>query len=204
MSSIFYEKKDNYVYSMHDPEKIRKEVAALRRLGVDAEFCDTTELPFTVAGVVRVKNQAQFHPLKFLYGIAKDLPIYENTKVLELKPEKSGKRRALIVENRVASMSDRWQAVTNRGTITCKKIIIATHFPILNKHGLYPLRMYQHRSYVIAIKTENLPDGMYVSDEKEGLSFRAYKDYLLLGGGGHRTGKKGGGYSELERFIKAE
>ena len=195
-----YEKKDNYVYSLDDPEKIRREVAALRRLGVDAEFCGTTELPFTVAGAVRVKDQAQFHPLKFLYGIAKDLPIYENTKVLDLKPEKTDKRRAIIVENRVSSMSDKWQAVTNRGTITCKKIIIATHFPILNKHGLYPLKMYQHRSYVIALKNRNI-NGMYVDESDTGLSFRNYGDLLLLGGGSHRTGKKGGGWQELERFA---
>jgi hypothetical protein len=42
-----------------------------------------------VAGAVRIRNQAQFNPLKFLYEIAKDLPIYENTKVLEFMPDNS-------------------------------------------------------------------------------------------------------------------
>ena len=43
---------------------------------------------------------------------------------------------------------------------------------------------------------------MYVDEANGGLSFRNYKNFLLLGGGGHRTGKRGGGWSELEAFAK--
>ena len=43
---------------------------------------------------------------------------------------------------------------------------------------------------------------MYVDEGEKGLSFRDYKGFLLLGGGGHRTGKKGGGWRELEDFAK--
>ncbi len=176
-----YETRDAYVYSFNDRKKMEKEVGALNRLGVKAEFSDARELPFAVASAVCVKNQAQFHPLKFLYTIAKDLPIYENTKVIALKPQK---------------------AITNHGEITYKKLIIATHFPILNKHGLYPLKLYQHRSYIIALKNAQKMNGMYVDEADTGLSFRSYDDLLLLGGGAHRTGKKGGCWQELEAFAK--
>ncbi len=176
-----YETRDNYVYSLTDRKKIEKEVAALNRLGVKAEFSDAHELPFSVAGAVRVKDQAQFHPLKFLYTITKDLPIYEHTKVVELMPRK---------------------AKTNHGEITYKKLVIATHFPMLNKHGLYFLKLYQHRSYVIALKGAQNVNGMYVDESDTGLSFRNYGDLLLLGGGGHRTGKKGGCWQELEDFAR--
>lgn len=175
-----YETQDNYVYSLNDRKKIEKEVSALRRLGVKADLSDARELPFTVAGAVRVKNQAQFHPLKFLYEIAKDLPIYENTKVIELMPNK---------------------AITNHGEITYKKLIVTTHFPILNKHGSYPLKLYQHRSYVLALKGASNVCGMYVDESNTGLSFRSFGDFLLLGGGGHRTGKQGGCWQELEEFA---
>ena len=126
-----YEIRDNYVYSLHDHQKIKNEIAALHQIGVKAEYAAADELPIKSAGAVRVKEQAQFHPLKFLYAIARDLPIYEHTKVRELMP---------------------YKAITNHGEITFKKLIIATHFPVLNKHGLYPLKLYQHRSYVIALK----------------------------------------------------
>ncbi len=176
-----YETRDNYVYSLTDRKKIEKEVAALNRLGVKAELSDAHELPFSVVGAVRVKDQAQFNPLKFLYAVAKDLPIYEHTKVVELMPHK---------------------AKTNHGEITFKKLIIATHFPILNKHGFYYLKLYQHRSYVIALKGAQNVNGMYVDESDTGLSLRNYGDLLLLGGGGHRTGKKGGCWQELEVFAR--
>ncbi len=176
-----YETRDNYVYSLADRKKIEKEVAALNRLGVKAEFSDASELPFSVVGAVRVGNQAQFHPLKFLYTIAKDLPIYEHTKVLELAP---------------------YKAKTNHGEITYKKLIIATHFPMLNKHGLFFLKLYQHRSYVIALKGTQNVNGMYVDESDMGLSFRNCGGLLLLGGGGHRTGKQGGCWQELEDFAR--
>lgn len=177
--SCDFEIKDSYVYSVSNRAKIEKEVGALNRLGCAAEFSAAKDLPFPVAGAVRVKNQAQFHPLKFAYELSKGLPIYEKTKVLELMPGK---------------------VLTNRGQITCKKMIVATHFPILNKHGSYFLKMYQHRSYVLALEGAQVMDGMYVDEDKKGLSFRTYGNLLLLGGGSHRTGKKGGAWAELEAF----
>lgn len=176
-----YETKDSYVYSLYDKNRIEREILALNRLGVKALFSTAQELPFKVAGAVKVQAQAQFNPLKFLFAVAKDLPICENTKITGFKPNK---------------------AATNSGTITYKKLIIATHFPILNKHGLYFLKLFQHRSYVLALKGAQLPNGMYVDESDKGLSFRTYGDLLLLGGGGHRTGKQGGNWQELESFAK--
>jgi len=176
-----YETKDSYVYSLNSRKSIEQELSALKRLGVKAESSSASELPFAVAGAVRVKDQAQFHPLKFLYALAKDLSIYEHTKVIEFLPG---------------------QVKTNHGSITFQKLIVATHFPIFNKHGLYPLKLYQHRSYVIALKGAQNLNGMYVDKSDTGLSFRGYGDLLLLGGGGHRTGKKGGCWQELETFAE--
>ena len=175
-----YEIKDSFVYSINNRRKIEKEISALNYLGVKADFSRADELPFAAAGAVRVRRQAQFHPLKFLYAIAKDLPIYEHTKITELMP---------------------YKARTSHCEIAYKKLIIATHFPILNKHGLYPLKLYQHRSYVSLLKNAQSMDGMYVDESDTGLSFRSYGKYLLLGGGGHRTGKKGACWQELEDFT---
>ena len=92
------------------------------------------------------------------------------------------------------------------GVQTCAlpiyKIIIATHFPILNKHGGYFLKLYQHRSYVLALKGAPVPGGMIIDEDKKGLSFRSWGEQLLLGGGSHRTGKRGGGWRELEAFAR--
>ncbi len=175
-----FETRDSFIYSTQNRSKIEKEVSALEKLGCSAEFTTKTELPFSVVGAVKIPDQAQFNPLKFAYALAKDLKIYENTMVYGIE---SG------------------TAITNRGKIRAKKIIVTTHFPFLDKYGFYFLKMYQHRSYVLALENAQKINGMYLDENEKGLSFRGYKNYLLLGGGGHRTGKQGGGWSELQKFA---
>lgn len=62
--------------------------------------------------------------------------------------------------------------------------------------------MYQHRSYAIAF--ENAPDidGMYLEEKENGLSFRNHENLLIIGGGDHKTGKKGGNWQVLRDFAK--
>lgn len=42
-------------------------------------------------------------------------------------------------------------AVAEKGGIVYEKVILATHFPIDNKQGMYFMKMYQERSYVLAL-----------------------------------------------------
>lgn len=175
-----FEEKDAFVYALNDREKIEKELSALEKLGYPAEFAETLPLPFPVAGAVKFPRQAQFNPLKFAAAIASGLNIFEHTRVREL--------------------TDRG-AVTDHGTITAKKIIVATHFPFINKHGSYFLKLYQHRSYVLALEDAPNLQGMYVDEAQTGMSFRNYQNLLLIGGGDHRTGKRGGNWRELSDFA---
>lgn len=176
-----FEDKDAFVYSADDRVKLYDEVKALGKLGYKAVLENDLPLPFKAEGAVKFNNQAQFNPLKFISAISKELNIREHTTVRELVGT---------------------TALTDSGRINAKKIIVTTHFPFLNKHGSYFLKMYQHRSYVIAL--ENAPDvsGMYIDEAKTGMSFRNYKNLLLIGGGSHRTGKKGGNWRELRDFAK--
>lgn len=176
-----YEIKNNYVYSANDRQKLEDEMNALSKIGYNAVLANDLPLPIKTAGAVCFKGQAQFYPLKFLFSIAKDLNIYEHTFVREMIGT---------------------TAVTNHGKINADKVIVATHFPFINKHGSYFVKLYQHRSYVIALENAQNVDGMYVDECKTGFSFRNYGNLLLLGGGGHRTGKDGGNWKELREFAK--
>lgn len=175
-----FEEKPAYVYSLGDRKKLEEEIRALEKIGFAAKLSETKELPFLTAGAVEFEKQAQFHPLKFIAAIVPHLNIYENTFVQELKPN---------------------VAVTKNGNINFRKIIFATHFPIDNKHGMYFLKMYQHRSYVIAYKNAERIHGMYIDEAMGGLSFRNYRDFLLIGGGSHRTGKTGGNWQAIRSFA---
>lgn len=176
-----FEEKTNYVYSVDDGRKIEQEAEALRKIGFHPVVTAARELPFPTAGAVGFERQAQFHPLRFIGKIAEGLRIYEHTFI------------KAFAEN---------TAVSERAKISFKKLIFATHFPIDNKHGMYFMKMYQHRSYVIALENAAKIGGMYVDENKTGLSFRNHDRYLLLGGGSHRTGKAGGCWQELRGFAK--
>ena len=169
--------QDNFIYTTKDLQKLEKELSALNVLGYPASLEKDLPLPFPTLGGVKFPRQGQFHPRKFLSAIVPMLTIYEHTPV------------RLLDKNR---------AFTDFGSITAEKIIVATHFPFLNKHGSFFLKLYQQRSYVLALEHAPAFEGMYLDEQENGLSFRHWGSCLLLGGGGHRTGKTGGGWKVLE------
>lgn len=175
-----FESQSAFVYSLDDRQALEQEVHALHLLGYPAGLKEDLPLPFHTVGAVKFRHQAQFHPLEFAAHIARDLPIYENTPVRAMEGT---------------------TAITDHGRIQAEKVIVATHFPFLNRHGSYFLKLYQHRSYVLALENANFPGGMYIGSEENSLSLRAFGNQLLLGGGGHRTGKQGGGWKELSAFA---
>lgn len=157
-----------FVYSTQSDEKIRKEVWAANQLGIPAFFTKKTTLPFPVKGAVCFPEQASFHPLKFVDAISQNLTIYENSAVIKVN-----KDNILTKQNKI---------------ISAKHIVIATHYPIIDIPGYYFLRMYQQRSYVLALENAPLMNGMYIGEGTSGYSFRNYQNYLLFGGQTHRTG----------------
>ena len=175
-----YETQTHYVYSLRSRALLDKELKILQKLRFDAGFRDEVDLPFPTLGAVVFPDQAQFHPRKFLAAIVRKLTIYENTPVLRLEKN---------------------CAITPSGTIQAEKIVVATHFPFLNTHGSYFMKLYQQRSYVLAVNNAAFA-GMYLDEQTGSLSFRSYGDTLLLGGGGHRTGTKGDGWLPLEAFVR--
>lgn len=176
-----FETKDAYTYSLKSREKLEEEIKAVNSLGYSCEFTENLELPIKTKGAVKFSDQAQFNPLKFIAKISKGLNIYEQTFIRDITPD---------------------TAVADDGKIKAKKIVVTTHFPFINKHGSYFLKLYQHRSYVAAYEGAGAISGMYVDEDKKGMSFRNYGDLMLIGGGGHRTGKQGAAWREIESFTQ--
>ncbi len=175
-----FQSQTAYTYSCKDPHRLHAEVRALAALGAPASFVEALPLPIETKGAVALKAQGQINPLAFLSGISRGLPIYENTFVEKVEGT---------------------TAYTKRGSIKAEKIIIATHFPFLNAYGSYFLKLYQSRSYVLALSGTPEFSGMFIDEDEQGFSFRHADSFLLLGGGSHRTGKKGGSFQALEAFA---
>ena len=177
-----FQEQNSYLYATGSTKKLEAEMTACRKLGIPVQWENTLPLPFPVTGGMKLPDQGQFHPMKLAAQLAKGLRIYENTKALSFAGN---------------------QVQTASGIITAQKIIVATHFPMLNEHGAYFLKLYQQRSYVIALENAKQPEGMYLDCADNGLSLRSAGRYLLLGGGGHRTGKQGLNWS-LPEAVAAQ
>ena len=167
------------------PEQLYREAQAVRALGFPAEFVRDAGLPFPVRGAVVFPGMAQFHPLRFLHGIAQGLRVFAHTYA----------ERIDLRTNTV---------FTSRGRVRAKKIVVATHFPFLNRRGLYFVKLYQTRSYVAALENAPALPCTYVGTGESSLYFRTAGDLLLVGGGDHRTGKgkPGGGADWVQSAAK--
>lgn len=181
-----FEDADSLVYSRDDRELLSRELEALRRLGCPAEYQKTLELPFSTAGAVKLSHQGKLQPMQLVAGLARGLRVREHTRVREVGERKGGERAV----------------VTDRGVIHAKRVVIATHFPFLDRWGGYFMKLYQERSYVVALRNAPLPAGMYRDGDSKGQSLRAAGEYLLLGGGGGRTGKPTRGWRPLRETVR--
>lgn len=195
-----FERQSNFVYTINKSEvtKIKKEVDCVNAIGFPANFVTKVGLPFEIAGAIQFKNQAQFNPIKYVYGLCNSIiknggQIYKNTIVYDVKKS----------DNSFSTLSV-------GGSINSKYVILASHYPFINFPGMYFLKMYQSSSYVIGVDTKKtLFNGMYITSSEPIYSFRtAYyngKKILLLGGLGHKTGSfvtYKQSYEALENYAK--
>lgn len=195
-----FEQQDSYVFTDLEEEvaKIKNEVAAVTSLGFPAELVNTIPLPIKCLCGIKFPNQAQFNPLKYVYGLCHSIlkhhgEIFENSKVYDVKKEKDG-----------------YTTYTKNNTVTSKYVVLATHYPIINAPGFYFLKMYQEASYLIGVETDaELFSGMYINTKSPVMSFRTvpYKDkrLLLVGGSNHKVGTKediSHSYECLEKLAK--
>ena len=176
-----------YTESEQEIDEIRAEVSAATSLGLPAAYVEETPMPFPVKAAIRLENQAQFHPRKYLLALARDLPgqgsyLFEQTRVVEL------------------SEGDPCVVTTERGVIEARAVIIASHFPF-NDMAFYATRLIPYRYYLLAVRlAEAAPRGMFLSTEPSQTMRNhpaAGEDLLLVGGQGHRTGEGGNTVSAL-------
>ncbi|MGC7871985.1 FAD-dependent oxidoreductase [Desulfosporosinus sp. SYSU MS00001] len=176
-----------YVYTLDDKyvDEIVNEANVASSLGINTKYLDKIPLPLNIKAAVRFDNQAQFHPRKFLLALANKITsngvqVFDQSRIVDI--EENGDNRNYIL-------------ITDRGIkVTAERVIIASHYPFYNKHGLYFTRLYTDRSYVIAIRmNEKYPGGMYITAEEPARSLRSQTsdrgELVFVGGEHHKTGQ---------------
>lgn len=180
-----FETKDATVYATtaKGALQIKKEARAYRELGIKGVLTkdNLKDLPFATNAALTMPNQAQFHPVKFLTPLLKEIirlggKVYEQTRAIKIK-------NSTTVQ------------IENGTTLQCEKVVVATHYPFNDFNGFYFAKLSISRSYALAAQVAGpIPDGMYISADSPTRSLRSIPSengerLLLIGGDSHPTGK---------------
>lgn len=174
-----------YIYGSTETEKsiIEEENKTATKLGIDSEFIENAEFPPDNIAMVGFRNQAVFHSVRYIEGLAKaainkGANIYCNTKATKID---SGDIITVHCDNDVI--------------IKAKHLVLATQYPIYDGINLFFTRLYPKRAYGIAVEPKHdIPDGSYINLGTPSRSIRTHvengKRILIVVGEGHATGRE--------------
>jgi glycine/D-amino acid oxidase-like deaminating enzyme/nitrite reductase/ring-hydroxylating ferredoxin subunit len=176
-----FTKLPGYLYTerREDLAMIEEEAAAAERIGLDVELTNDIPLPFPTVAAAKFNDQAAFHPRKYIMPLARKIVdrggrVFEGTRVLEVEDGEPAR------------------LVTERGIVTARDVIVATHSPVSNILYLHT-KLYQYRSYVVALRLrKGSPFGLFWDSDDPYHYVRTDPaesgDVLIVGGEDHKVG----------------
>src|SRR3954451_19006050 len=193
-----WRRKPAYTYAEDESDrgKVEDEVEAAVRAGLPATFTTETDLPWPVAAAIRVEDQAEFHPRRYLIALAEEVDgggshVFERSRAIA-----------------VAGGRERVRVSTTRGELTADQVVVATHFPFLDRGG-YFARMHPERSYGLGLylkRGAKAPQGMYLSTESPSHTVRSHPtdrgEMVITGGESHKTGQGGDTAARVARLER--
>lgn len=179
--TLFIEKPDKELEAF-----IEEEFDAMLEAGLHPEMREDAGLPYTTHKALRIENQAQFHPLKYVQQLADSISgqctLYENSRVLSIDEENG------ILQ-------------TEKGTLKAEHILLATHTPV----GTYMIQtlLAPYREFGIAatLNGKPFPRGIFWGLDSPKHSVRSFSDgdtdYVMVVGDKFKTGQK----EDTEAYI---
>ena len=173
-----------YTEVADERSKVEDEVRAAVAAGLPASLVTETGLPYDVVAAIRLEDQAQFHPRKYLLGLV-DRFVALGGRVFE-------QTRALDVDG-----GEPCVVRTDAGEIRAREVVVATHYPFLDR-GLLFARLAQYRDAVVAYpipESADLPEMAISTGSEEGgthsVRTSPYRDgqrLLIVTGGQYKSG----------------
>lgn len=184
-----------YVPAGESTRDVEEEAEAAAEAGLPASLVESAPLPYPIAAAVRFDDQAEFHVRKYLGALVEQF-IAAGGRAFE-------RSRATQVDS-----GDPCLVRVPGGMVSAEKVIVATHYPFLDR-SLAFARVHPQRSYAVLCRVKQPPpQGMFLSTSSPTRSIRAVpfdgEEMLLVGGEGHKTGTGGDTrqrYDALRRFA---
>lgn len=168
------EKVNSYKYS-DNLEELELEKKCILDIGGNVDIVKK-EFNGKKYNTLVMKDQIHFHPMKLIEGISRTLEIYENTKIFKIK-------------NNIA--------YSEMFKIKAKDIIVATNYPFMRWKGLFFSKLYQMKSYIIAVQNDKKIPFNAIGSKMGDMYYRTYEDFLVIGGSDEITGSKINGFNKL-------
>src|ERR1044072_6549044 len=175
-----YEEAAAYLFSQNEDQT--KELESIRKAtvdaGVPASYTETIPVPLHFEKELEIKNQAKFHPTRYVMALAKAFEEAGGAIVQNCRVMATENTDPLIIK-------------TDRGDIHTSWLIYATHIP--PGVNLVHLRCAPYRSYAMAVKLndENYPAGLAYDMYDPYHYYRTQlidgTPYLIAGGEDHKT-----------------
>jgi glycine/D-amino acid oxidase-like deaminating enzyme/nitrite reductase/ring-hydroxylating ferredoxin subunit len=201
-----FERLDGYLFvPPHDSRKILDdELEAVHKAGLtDIEKVERVPWgSYDTGAALRFPRQAQFHPLKYLAGLAKAIK------------EKGGR---IYTQSHATEIEGGKQArveTTGGGVVTAGAVVVATNTPVNDLMAIHT-KQAAYQTYVIGARIPlgsvaralywDTPDPYhYLRVETVGKGANAY-DVLIVGGEDHKTGQQDDAnkrFAALERWTR--
>jgi len=176
-----FEYKDACLFSKNrkQSEELDRIIGSSQKAGLGISYIGNNfiDVPFEKAAII--KKQAQFHPAKYIYGLAKAFEAKGGLLIQDCMMES-------FEDSPIVSLK------TSLGKFQARQVVFATHIP--PGINLLHFRCAPYRSYVLAVKlrNNNYPEGLvYDMDDPYHYYRTQFTDgerYLIFGGEDHKTG----------------
>lgn len=189
-----YTKQKSYLFASTKEEinkvKHEKELLSYMKVKIQEE---NINLNVNSLYSISVEDTAYFHPLKYIYALAKicaqnKVAIYENTTITNIDKEK-----------------DIYICTSGNNTIKAKKVIFACHYPFFVFPFLFPLKGHLERSYISASKVLDKKTISGINTSKNTKSFRYHSDnvnnYFIYLYGSHSLANKFNVKSSFNKLV---
>lgn len=194
-----FEGKTAYIFALDEKQDKMLEdmIKGSKKVGIDMDFSNGIAFPVSFVRAASVPEQAQFHPVKYIKGLAEAFIsfggiILEDCTCIDHQENEDG----IEIE-------------TSKGRFTAKYLVYATHTP--PGVNILHLMVAPYRSYSIAFELdENKYSDELIYDICEPYHYyRTHiidgKKLLIAGGEDHKTGHQedtGVCFSNLENYVR--